>query len=437
MLRLSKLRDAEYVLEAVAGGLEDYYLGQGEAPGVWAGRLAEQLGLSGVVEADGLRALIDGRDPITPTGLGRRLDPKRVVRAFDATFSPPKSVSLLWAFATPEAASVVSIAHVEAVAAALAFYEERTAVARQQVDGLRRRVDTSGFAAATFVHRTSREGDPQLHTHCVIPNLVCRPDDSWVALDAGALYHWAKAAGCIYQEELRGRLSARLQVSWGPDRNGTRELLGFSEEQLGLFSKRTHQIEEHLAARGIKPTDPKSRMRADEAASLATRRPKDRSLTPELLRERWAAEAAEVGLPRGRALEAHVRQAAAGQWREMIPEDLERLMAQLVDPEVGLCAHDSRFSEAQVIEAVAAYCAGDLTAAQVQAVARTFLDSDSVIRLMDRDPSGRTPPRYSTVTHRQLEDRVLESLEELVGRAAVAVEPSAVQAALANHRRLR
>ena len=46
---LAKLTDAEYVLEQVAAGLEDYYLGSGEAPGVWTGRLADQLGLVGVV----------------------------------------------------------------------------------------------------------------------------------------------------------------------------------------------------------------------------------------------------------------------------------------------------------------------------------------------------------------------------------------------------
>ena len=38
-MRVSKLRDAEYVLRDIAGGIEDYYLGRGEAPGVWAGRL--------------------------------------------------------------------------------------------------------------------------------------------------------------------------------------------------------------------------------------------------------------------------------------------------------------------------------------------------------------------------------------------------------------
>ena len=162
MLRLAKLTDAEYVLDQVAGGLEDYYLGSGEAPGVWFGRLADQLGLAGTVIADDLRALIDRRHPATGAILGGAKQP--TVRAIDATFSAPKSVSLLWAFGTPEAASVVSIAHVEAVAAALDFVESRAAVTRRQHARQRQRVATTGWAAATFVHRISRAGDPQLHT---------------------------------------------------------------------------------------------------------------------------------------------------------------------------------------------------------------------------------------------------------------------------------
>jgi conjugative relaxase-like TrwC/TraI family protein len=183
MLRISKLTDAEYVLEQVAGGLEDYYLGRGEAPGVWAGALAARFGLEGVVGADELRALIDRVDPTTGTGLAEGNKPARV-RAFDATFSAPKSVSLRHALADPETASVVGIAHVDAVHAALRFLEAKAAVTRQQTGGVRRRVRTSGWAAATFVHRTRREGDPQLHTHVVIPNLVQRADGTgwrWTA----------------------------------------------------------------------------------------------------------------------------------------------------------------------------------------------------------------------------------------------------------------
>ncbi len=169
MLRLAKLTDAEYVLDQVAAGVEDYYLGSGEAPGVWTGRLAEQLGLAGVVQADDLRSLIDARHPDS----GARLAGSKpaTVRAIDATFSAPKSVSLLWAFGPPDAATAVSIAHVEAVQAALSFVEGRAAVTRRQVNRVRERAGTSGWAAATFVYRSSREGDPE--------SGVVRP---WVAL---------------------------------------------------------------------------------------------------------------------------------------------------------------------------------------------------------------------------------------------------------------
>ena len=55
----------------------------------------------------------------------------------------------------------------------------------------------------------------------MIANLVERDDGAWVALDATALYRWAKAAGSVYQEQLRRGLSERLGVGWGPDRNGS------------------------------------------------------------------------------------------------------------------------------------------------------------------------------------------------------------------------
>jgi hypothetical protein len=110
VLNITPLRDAEYLISSVALGIDEYYLGVGEAPGVWQGRWAAELGLEGVVEADELRALVAGVHP--PTGVdlleGNR---KRETFAFDATYSCPKSVSLLWAFGTPETATVVSRAH--------------------------------------------------------------------------------------------------------------------------------------------------------------------------------------------------------------------------------------------------------------------------------------------------------------------------------------
>ena len=170
---------------------------------------SRELGVEGLVESDRSRALIDGNDPVTdePLLVGLR---ERTVKAFHLTFSAPKAVSSLWALGSEPVADTVVTAHREAVEIALGFLEERAAVARMQVDGVRRHVSTDGWAVAGFVHRTSRQGDRQLHTHCLVPNVVRRGlDGRCVALAARPLFVWGRAAGSIYQAELqRGAVAA-------------------------------------------------------------------------------------------------------------------------------------------------------------------------------------------------------------------------------------
>ncbi|HTW10614.1 MAG TPA: MobF family relaxase [Acidimicrobiales bacterium] len=425
---MTGLTDAEYVISSVALSIDEYYAGVGESPGVWSGKWAEKLGLVGMVEADQLRSLVEGRGPTTGEELLQGSRP-RSVKAFDLTFSCPKSVSLLWAFGTDAVAGVVAEAHREAVEVALGFLEERAAAARAQSHGLRRRVGTEGWAVAGFVHRTSREGDPQLHTHCVVPNIVQRKiDGRYVAFDAGPLFDWCRAAGSIYQAELQRCLSLRLGVEWGPDRNNTRELLGPSREQLRAFSKRSVQIEAELEAKGARYEPAALRMQADDEASLATRTPKDHSLTPALLQGRWRDEAAAVGLATGRGLE----NALCWRGQALGPPGWQDVAAALVDPETGLCSRSARFSEADVVEGICALSGGRLGADEVLALADRFLASDAVVRLTpDADEGRRRPAQWSTATHRATEDRTVALIGTLSGRHVPALEGEAVAAALA------
>ena len=191
------------------------------------------------------------------------------------------------------------------------FLEERAAVARVQSSGVRRRVGTGGWVVAGFVHRTSREGDPQLHTHCLVPNPVQRTEDGrFVAFDGAPLFEWARAAGSVYQNHLQRVLSERLGVVWGPDRRNTREMGGFTRAQLRAFSKRASQIETELERKGAVYESPALRMQADDEASLATRTAKDHSLTPTLLAGRWQQKAEKVGLASGDRLDQAVCRAA-------------------------------------------------------------------------------------------------------------------------------
>ena len=154
---------AGYYLDSVAAGAEEYYTGSGEAPGTWTGSGCAELELAGVVDAQDLRALLAGVAPD-----GRRLAAaNRRVPGFDLTFSAPKSVSLLYALGGPEVARAVVAAHDAAAAAALGYLEREACWVRRGRNGVEQ-VRASGFVAAGFRHRTSRAGDPQLHTHVVV-----------------------------------------------------------------------------------------------------------------------------------------------------------------------------------------------------------------------------------------------------------------------------
>jgi conjugative relaxase-like TrwC/TraI family protein len=99
--------------------------------------------------------------------------PRTSVAGFDLTFTPPKSVSALWAVADPRLAAAIRVAHNAAVAAAMTSAERRVVFTRQGHDGVRH-VEVRGLLAAVFVHRDSRAGDPNLHTHVAIAT-KCRP----------------------------------------------------------------------------------------------------------------------------------------------------------------------------------------------------------------------------------------------------------------------
>src|SRR5471032_3383154 len=67
MLSVAKLTPGQetYYERSVAGGLDDYYAGRGESPGVWTGRGAVALELEGLVHEGELGRLIRGHHPHT------------------------------------------------------------------------------------------------------------------------------------------------------------------------------------------------------------------------------------------------------------------------------------------------------------------------------------------------------------------------------------
>jgi hypothetical protein len=145
--------------------------------------------------------------------------------------------------------------------------------------------------AAAFRHRTSRAGDPQLHTHALVANLAyVAEEDRWTALDARPLYAWAKTAGYLYEAQLRAELTRRLGVEWTQPVRGIAEIAGIPKPVLRHFSRRRQQVEAHLAEVGF------TSGKAAQVATYATRTAKDRSTSSLSLWMEWRQRAAALGL---------------------------------------------------------------------------------------------------------------------------------------------
>src|SRR5215208_8189665 len=254
------------VVDSVADGMEDYYLGAPEARGEWIGSAGLELRLSGAVEAEALRQVLAGLDPRDGSSLR---DPTSRVRVagFDLTFSAPKSVSVLFGVGDESMRGQARGAHDRAVREALGYLERSAAAVRRGHAGAVVE-EATGLVAAGFRHRTSRAGDPQLHTHVLVANLGRGPDGRWSALDGRRLYGQARSASFVYQAVLRGELTRSRGVEWSPVRKGIAEVVGVRRRVLVGFSRRRAEIEAALAEHGT------SGARAAEAAALATRRTK-------------------------------------------------------------------------------------------------------------------------------------------------------------------
>ncbi len=263
---------------------DDYYV-DGLSPSEWVGSGAEALGLSGDVQRETFKSLLEGQLPD-----GQRVGTIRDGEwkhqpGTDVTFSAPKSVSILAEIAGDQR---LLSAHDKAVHAALRYIEQEYIVTRNR-NRLENRVEyekTGSMVAATFKHTTSRALDPQLHTHCVLMNITQRGDGQWRSTENKPLFVDQKYLGLVYRQYLAEEVRS-LGYSLDHAKDGTWEITGLDKDVVHEFSKRSEAIGDALEARG--KTRDTATAAEKEAATLDTRNRKVQAERGELL-ERWHAE---------------------------------------------------------------------------------------------------------------------------------------------------
>lgn len=291
---------------------DGYYSEQETAPSAWYGQGAAMLGLSGAVDSEQFSNLLDGKSPDGSRQLieGSRANSNSHRAGYDLTFSAPKSVSVL---ALVQQDERLIRAHDEAVKATLDYAESRYAETRQYRESIQQRVQTGNWTVATFQHVSSRELDPQVHTHCIILNVTQRDDGAWRAITGEKLLSAKMTLGAIYRNELAARVQdLGYEIEWGD--KGLWEIKGVSKATLDAFSRRSEQIQAEVERlRSLYPVVEESKLK--EWAALGSRQPKH-AIDKDTLRQSWQARAELV---QGQDLQALIAEARRP-GREPMPE---------------------------------------------------------------------------------------------------------------------
>lgn len=257
----------------------DYYSEGQEIVGLWGGRGATRLGLSGVVDQASFERLCDNLDPHTGNPLTVRTRSDRTV-GYDFTFSVPKSVSVLYAKSGDQDILEAFRQSVDETMREMES-EMKTRVRKGRQDQDR---TTGNMVWAEFIHTTSRpvDGlpDPQLHAHVFVFNSTYdEKEDRWKA----GQFRDLKRDAPYFQAAFRVRLANRLQdMGFGVERKQDDfEIAGLTPELLAKFSRRTALIEKIAEEKGIDDPDRKAELGAE------TREKKAEAISWNALRKEW------------------------------------------------------------------------------------------------------------------------------------------------------
>ena len=323
MLSVAKLTPGQerYYERSVAAGLDDYYAGRGESPGVWTGRGAARSGSRASCRraSSGGWSAASTRTPRSGCGTS----PAKAAHDHDRADRPAhRRAHASRPRSSPRSPGSTSSSRRRRASACSTRSATRRPAGRStkpiSPPGRRRsatsrtkpaspgaarsgvhREHAPGFVAAAYQHRTSRAQDPHLHTHVIVANMAQSPSDGkWRALDGEPiLKSYRLAAGYLYQAHLRGELTRSARSRMGASR--ARAWPSSAASRAAVI--REFSTPPGAGRRRLGAGD--GGFYAAQVAALDTRERKEH-VDLDRLREDWRARAAEHGLGAARAASA-------------------------------------------------------------------------------------------------------------------------------------
>ena len=412
--------------EAKPRNRDEYYAQDGA--GTWWSTGETVVRHGAPIDRGSFRALCAGEHPGTGAPLVRGAGPGHWA-GLDVTFTPGKSVSLLWASGTPEQRATIEAAHRSAVEQALRFVEREGLVLVRSGAGGKVKSRPSDLIVARYDHFTTREGDPNVHTHAVIMNVAgsgqtsSRYKASHLTIEPAEVFRWQHAVGASYRAALAETLG-RDGFAFRPAGRGQYEVAGVPQDLIDTFSKRSRQIEERVgrAASGAQK----------EIAALATRGTKDLVPSGEELEARWRSEFATHGVDVwSAALDQHPDREIA---RDLSPEQAR--YADLDPPEVAgdtpvataasrLLRHQSVISRSDLLrDALVEAGLRGIGIAPVYAELERLEREGALLRLGPEHEAGR---RWTSPSIAAVEAAMLRSVNRPAERQWI-IEPSVAAA---------
>ncbi len=366
-------------------------------------------------------------------------------RGYDVTIDVPKSVSVLWGLADEQTAGRVEELYMQAVRESVSALEGWTAygMAGHHGDGqTAQAVATSGFTGTITLHRTARPvqgqaGDPHLHAHVMLANMVRCSDGEWRTVAAGGrdLHRHVAAVGELARARVRDLLSREYGVVWTQDADtGRWDIAGIDTDVRDLYSARRDQA---IAAAGSEASAAQQRRAARQHAG------EKQDLTPGEERQAWRERAETAGHDSAEivaaALGREPPEAGPDHGQDPGPDrppprpDPEDVAAAVWDPEHGVTSGNKVVSRARVMAAVAGACPDGLASTdELEELTDAVVAEAPAVRMPEAGQAHMSnADRYTTHDVLEAEQAVIDSAARRRDTGAAAVEERTAAEAIA------